>query len=227
MGSGVGNSLVASAPPLISSSFPNQSYLGLPKYECQSCGALLWYNKRIYKSRNEQIPRFSMCCQEGRVYVPLLRGIPHPLEILLDYQGGGCSRKFRDNIRVYNSMFAFTSIGANIDTEINRRPGPYVFRINGQNHHIIGSLLPADGHRPKFAQLYIYDTENEISNRIRALGIDGNFENISRNIVADLIKMFDGQNEIVKAFRMARDRFVHDDFIPMRLRLIGARGEGL
>ncbi|XP_020080111.1 uncharacterized protein LOC109703807 [Ananas comosus] len=91
----------------------------------------------------------------------------------------------------------------------------------------MGSLLPADGHRPKFAQLYIYDTENEISNRIRALGIDDGIEKISRNIVTDLIKMFDDQNTIVKAFRMARDRFVHNDFMPMRLRLIGARGEVL
>ncbi|XP_020103317.1 uncharacterized protein LOC109720538 isoform X3 [Ananas comosus] len=221
------NSGVASGPSTISLDPANQLHLGLPEYECQFCGALLWYNERIYKSRNEHIPRFSLCCQEGRIYLPLLRETPHILETLLDYQGGREGRKFRDNIRLYNSMFAFTSIGAKVDTGINKSPGPYVFRINGQNHHIIGSLLPSDGHRPKFAQLYIYDTENEVANRMNAFGTDGNLQNIDRNIVADLIQMFDCENEIVKAFRMARDRFVQDDFMPMRLRIIGSRGEVL
>ncbi|XP_020102972.1 uncharacterized protein LOC109720334 [Ananas comosus] len=87
----------------------------------------------------------------------------------------------------------------------------------------MGSLLPTDGHRPKFAQLYIYDTENEVTNRITALDANGNLESIDRSIVAELIEMFDNHNEIVKAFRMARDHFIHTDFLPLRLRLIGAR----
>jgi hypothetical protein len=44
-----------------------------------------------------------------------------------------------------------------------------VFRVNGQIHHRIGSLLPLPDNCPKFAELYIFDTKNEISNRIRAL----------------------------------------------------------
>ena len=38
--------------------------------------------------------------------------------------------------------------------------------LNGQNFHKIGSLLPVEGRLPKFSQLYIYDTQNEISNRM-------------------------------------------------------------
>ncbi|KAF7831674.1 hypothetical protein G2W53_014007 [Senna tora] len=35
--------------------------------------------------------------------------------------------------------------------------------------HMLGSLLPPDGERPNFSQLYIYDTENEVSNRVKNL----------------------------------------------------------
>ena len=53
-------------------------------------------------------------------------------------------------------MFAFTSMGAKIDKSINNGSSPYVFKISGQVHHLMGSLLPLDGQCPKFAQLYIY-----------------------------------------------------------------------
>ncbi|XP_020082238.1 uncharacterized protein LOC109705866, partial [Ananas comosus] len=89
----------------------------------------------------------------------------------------------------------------------------------------MGSLLPIDGQQPKFAQLYIYDTENEIDNRLKAINAVDELQNIDRNIVHSLIEMFDSENEIVKAFRMARDRFRKSDCLPIRLRLIGSRME--
>jgi hypothetical protein len=30
-------------------------------------------------------------------------------------------------------------------------------------------LIPKPGHQPKFAQLYIYDTDNELKNRMAAI----------------------------------------------------------
>lgn len=66
-------------------------------------------------------------------------------------------------------MFEFISIGAKIDNEIDSEPRPYVFQINGQNHHKTVSLYSVGGNIPKFAQLYIYDTENDVNNKIRAL----------------------------------------------------------
>jgi len=51
----------------------------------------------------------------------------------------------------------------------NDGKSPYAFRINGSNHHKIRFLLPRPGLLPKFAQLYIYDTSNELSNRMGAL----------------------------------------------------------
>jgi len=63
-------------------------------------------------------------------------------------------------------MFSFTSIGDKIHSSINDGSRPPQFILNGQNHLRIGSLLPESWSTPKFAQLYIYDTENEVKNRV-------------------------------------------------------------
>nr|GEU94766.1 ATP-dependent DNA helicase PIF1 [Tanacetum cinerariifolium] len=44
---------------------------------------------------------------------------------------------------------------------MDQRRAPYTFRINGQNYHRMGSLLPAEGMPSKFSQLYFFDTQNE------------------------------------------------------------------
>jgi len=67
-------------------------------------------------------------------------------------------------------MFAFTSSRAKLDRFINNGARPPTIRIQGQSCHRMGSLLPLPGHAPKFAQLYIYDTKNEIHNRIQSIG---------------------------------------------------------
>jgi hypothetical protein len=76
------------------------------------------------------------------------------------------------NIRKYNCLFAFTSMGANIDNSVNDGRGPTVFKISGEVDHHIGSLLPRDGFPPKFIQLYIYDIVNELQNRLQCLDAD-------------------------------------------------------
>jgi hypothetical protein len=75
-----------------------------------------------------------------------------------------------ENIRSFNSMFAFTSMGGKIDSSMNSGNAPPTFVLNGENYHRIGSLLPMEGDEPKFAQLYVYDTDNEIKNRMAAVG---------------------------------------------------------
>ena len=83
--------------------------------------------------------------------MPFQESPPPFLDKLLDPGGDVLSKYFIRSIRSYNSMFAFTSLGAKIDIGINRGPGPYVFKINGQVHHRIGSLLPDEGRPPVYA----------------------------------------------------------------------------
>jgi len=77
------------------------------------------------------------------------------------------SKLFLQNIRIYNIMFSFTSIGGKIDASMNNGSAPPQFIPDGHNYHLIGNLLQQDGSKPKFAQLYIYDTENEMSNKMK------------------------------------------------------------
>jgi hypothetical protein len=82
-------------------------------------------------------------------------------------------------------------------------------------------LLPEEGNQSCWAQLYIYDTEHEIENRINVSKSDGENSSIDRTIVAGLKKMLDQHNVLSKTFRMARDRFKEDDYHDYTLKLIG------
>lgn len=67
-------------------------------------------------------------------------------------------------------MFSMTSFGAQIDESVNNGRGPYVFKISGQVYHYIGSLCPTNDNDPCFLQLYIYDTQHEVDNRMKHFG---------------------------------------------------------
>jgi hypothetical protein len=98
-----------------------------------------------------------------------------------------------------------TSMGRKVDHRINIDwRGPYIFKLNDPNHHRIGTLLPADDPSPSFAQLYFYDTENKVSNKINALNQSDN--NHDSSIVDAQVQMLYESNLLVKIFRMARYR---------------------
>nr|GEU66377.1 helicase [Tanacetum cinerariifolium] len=118
--------------------------LGPPSYESSHCHASMWYEERSNKARKAVNPSFSLCYQNSKVRLSKFKPTPQPLHNLLNYNGPATGR-FRDQIRVYNSMFSFISFGARIDHSINISRGLYTFRINGQNYHIIGSLLLKEG----------------------------------------------------------------------------------
>ncbi|GJY18785.1 hypothetical protein Tco_0390276 [Tanacetum coccineum] len=107
-------------------------------------------------------------------------------------------------------MFAFTSMGGKVDDSINRKgKGPYVFHLHGQTYHSMGSLLPKAGESPKFAQLYIYDTENEVENRARALsssslslGPSNSKKSIDRNIIREVKDVLDTSSKDNRTYNL-------------------------
>ncbi|AQK51390.1 Retrotransposon-like protein [Zea mays] len=128
------------------------------------------------------------------------------------------------NIRQYNCLFAFTSMGAHIDRSMNDGHDPPIFKVCGQVHHRIGSLLPMTNEPPKFLQLYVYDTTHEVNNRIQSLSsTDAPASPIRPEIVHELLKMLDEHNPFAKKFRLARERLnehTNEEFI---IRIVGAR----
>lgn len=142
--------------------------IGDPSYNCEYCGAMFWFQERMNKAVVRGTPRYSLCCSQGKIRLPPPSIPPSGIQNLFFGQGDK-SKHFLQHIRSYNSMFSFTSMGGRVDRSVNTGSGPPTFRLSGQNYHLIGSLLPQHGERPHFSQLYIYDTENEISNRIHAV----------------------------------------------------------
>ena len=145
------------------------SSLGGPEAICSKCKARLWKEERTYKNVTKGLPIFSICCKKGDVVLPPTPPTPGYLTHL--YSNKEIGADFQRSIRLYNAMFAFTSSGGNVDHSINNGRGPYVYRLNGQNHHVFGQLIPDDGKEPAYCQLYIYDTANEVNNRLRWVNV--------------------------------------------------------
>ncbi|XP_015934884.1 uncharacterized protein LOC107460965 [Arachis duranensis] len=110
-----------------------------------------------------------------------------------------------------------------IDRGVNNGTAPPIFKLGGQNYHSIGSLLSPDSLRPTFAQLYIYDTENEIDNRIGTLRSNEAINERDREIVAILRNMLDRYDSLAKSFRYARDRYQQENCTNIKLKLISKR----
>lgn len=188
-------------------------------YQCTHCNANFWLGE-ANKRRSKRAPIiYTECCQKGQVKLEQLRPAPILLENYLKPDNGRESMFFRENIRVYNSMFAYTSMGAKIDYIINNGFAPYVFKICGQVHHLMGSILPRDSESPKYAQLYIYDTRNEVSNRMNI--VDPLLTSkVEPNIVGALIEMFDKFSVLSKIYRAIRDRFQTDSLPSLNITIL-------
>ncbi|XP_074323749.1 uncharacterized protein LOC141660661 [Apium graveolens] len=84
----------------------------------------------------------------------------------------------------------------------------------------MGSFVPLDGEIPKLCQLYIYDSEDEVYNRINA--VKGGRDAVDEDIVQSLLEMLDKHNHLVKGFRMARERISQNAVDEFRLVLISS-----
>ncbi|XP_058746222.1 uncharacterized protein LOC131619101 [Vicia villosa] len=122
---------------------------------CRRCNARLFH----HESRDT-------CCSGGKVSFPRVDAPTEFQELFLD--GSAEGKHFRQHIRSYNYVLSFTSIGVHVDESILASGrGIYTFRAQGAFYHNIGSFYPNEGDRPRFLQLYIYDTDNELHYRMR------------------------------------------------------------
>ena len=150
----------------------------LPKrVQCIHCSALKW---------PVETPAF--CCCKGELVLPSLEPTPDKLKDLIR------EHDFRTLIRLYNSIMSFTSVGGTVpDTFAGQ--GNHVFEMEGALFHRIGSLLP-ENREPAFSQLYVWDTEQEINNRISRL--DEYNYHLDPNIVLQLQEMLHEVNPYVQ-----------------------------
>ncbi|XP_074314965.1 uncharacterized protein LOC141651142 [Silene latifolia] len=107
-------------------------------------------------------------------------------------------------------------MGGKVDHAINQGIDPYTFRMGGQNVHRIGTLVPPAESSPKFCQLYIYDTEEEVYNRKTAIRFNDDLIRLLKNMIHQ-------HNPLAKMFRMARDKLSIDKDSEVSIRLISRR----
>ncbi|XP_035835770.1 uncharacterized protein LOC110888207 [Helianthus annuus] len=189
---------------------------------CDVCNAKLWDSKKGRGKHKDGKTSYSLCCGYSKVELPDYKDARPNYEKLfrcVDKE----SKHFLNNIRRYNSMFAFTSMGGKVDPTVNRGNAPFCYRISGENYHTIGSLLPENGSKPKFCQLYIYDTENELSNSSSKDASSSSAAALDRQLIEHIKDVLDIDNQLVKSYRMVKDSFQDNPQLSLKLRLIGRR----
>ncbi|KAJ0714446.1 putative helitron helicase-like domain-containing protein [Helianthus annuus] len=191
---------------------PDYIDMGLCTGVCEYCGALFWFQERLTSFPISVRPRYNRCCRGGRIKLQYPSEPPDLLKSLFS------DTQFMLNIRAYNAMFCMTSFGAVVDDATNQGGGPYVFKVAGQVSHWLGSLCPSSGDGPRFLQMYVYDSEHEIANRLRFFPTIGS-DHTAAKTVAALAQMLDHVNPYVRLFRSARELCSQADIPDFEIRL--------
>ncbi|KAH9622274.1 hypothetical protein KSS87_001374, partial [Heliosperma pusillum] len=158
-------------------------YLCLPPARhCPNCFAFRY----AFESKH-------FCCGDGDI---VLAHNDYPEELVRLYTSPDEDAvHFRKYARLYNNLFAFSSIGGDINAKTHK--GIYVFRLHGQIYHHVPSLVPINGN-PKYLQLYFYDGQHEAENRT------GCFREIRQDVV-DILIHVTKTNPYARFFRSLRD----------------------
>ena len=158
------------ATPLISN-------IGSMSVVCPFCGARSWPNEKI------------SCCASGEIQLPAFPPVPDELSSVI------LSAHVRQNIRMYNMSLAMASVGHKA-----RGLPDGMFVLGGQACHKIGSLAPASGCPPAFAQIYVLDSDAAALRRMQVFGRDCPMR---RHVLQTLHNLLMQHNPCVRQFAAA------------------------
>lgn len=159
---------------------------------CRWCKALCFRSERP-----------GLCCAAGKVRLEPLLPPSDPALADLFVADAPLAVKFRKDVRHYNSCFQMTSFGVDGPTFGHLWS---TFRVHGQIHHSIGSLLPALGEAPRFAQIYFVGDTNEQADRRHSI-----FENLDRSIIGLFQEFLTENNSLVREFKNGLDQLDSDE----------------
>ncbi|KAH9075933.1 hypothetical protein Ae201684P_012423 [Aphanomyces euteiches] len=157
---------------------------------CPHCEAKIWPGEE------------KDCCDSGARVLPVATWPDTPE--FREYIDLFKTRGFVNNARRYNALFAFTSIGTK--EIIHGNGGPRSYTIQGELHHSIGPLLPADEEQASYAQIYITDPETQASIRRRMLG-----GNLNQSTVTKIQHLLLQHNAFTQLYKHAKDIPKDDD----------------
>ena len=164
---------------------------------CQYCNAKKWKNETP-----------SLCCNGGKVSLPLFPSPPKLIENLLT--GKTVEAKlFRENTRSFNNGLALSSIKVNL-RHFNNGYNPSVI-FEGKVSQLYGPLIPENGEEPRFSQLYIHDPATEHTMRVKNMCLPTNLSKDQVRIITQTVQKL--QNLLRKVNPFVKD-FLHICEIP-------------
>ncbi|XP_021732988.1 uncharacterized protein LOC110699780 [Chenopodium quinoa] len=141
----------------------------------------------------------SSCCCGGQVVVAANQFPDKLCRLYLSEEED--AKHFKQYSRMSNNLFAYSSIRGK--TESTTFKGIYLFKMHGQVYHSVPDLLPNDG-SPKFLQLYFYDGQHEVQNRVNC------FPEVREDIIRILMKITE-MNPYARFFRSLREIEIDED----------------
>ena len=138
----------------------------------------------------------------GQVRIEPMRPLPEPLNTLMNGDNPQ-AKLFRQGLRQWNSIFAFTSIWFNMDNRASKIGGTFqLFQIQGALYHRQGPLVPAGGlEDARFSQVYLYDPAEAARTRsARAPELDA-------DLIHALTMMLHQLNPLIQIYLTAGERF--------------------
>ena len=142
---------------------------------CKYCNAYRW---------KSELKTF--CCEDGKISLPKFMEPSKDLQKLLS------NKHVFGNSRMYNNIFSMASLGTDNKPEVGAS-----FKVLGKMYHRIGGLKPDNNEKPKFAQIYFYDTDNQTKNRLN----QGN--GIKEDLVEKIQSILQRDNPYINSFKAA------------------------
>ena len=179
--------------------FYNTTNVGTLSVECSNCGAIKF-----------PMETESLCCLKGNVQLDAFPQPPVFLQHL--YEGVDNNGKhFLANIRKYNCAFQMTSFGCSEITMAGFNPS---FRIQGQVYHLIGSIVPAEGESPKFAQIYFIDNQDsEVATRCAIVN------GLKPDVIRGINQLLHESHHYVEVFKVAKEIF-EQEAVPTNVKVV-------
>ncbi|KAF1948550.1 hypothetical protein CC80DRAFT_599602 [Byssothecium circinans] len=213
---------------------------------CAHCDALHWKEERISGSSLRN-PRLSCCAQSSIVVPLSTAEHPKGLWRLLnpshEYDAGDDedeeadedgdsdeppearrarrareSKEFRRRIRHYNNAFSFVSLLADVYQRLAAQTGgSYPFKAHGAMYHTVGALNAEEGTLPAFAQLYIFDGEEEqLKRRTHA------FQDLDPDVTRKTQSILHRTHPYARALMSNAQRLRNDRSVVLRLGIVEA-----
>ncbi len=133
-----------------------------------------------------------MCCQNGKVQLPLLREPPDMLKLLYDGRNEE-GKQFLKEIRSYNCAFSMTSFGAKIE----RYDFMQCFKIQGVVYHLLGPLECSSDTSRNGLQIFFLDSREQTNCRMSM------YQRTRRTTIEKLQHIIEASNSYVASFKYA------------------------